>query len=407
MTQVAMGPLPIIDADSHVTEPPDVWTSRVPQRFQHLVPQVDLHPQTGHNHWRIGDAWFWPVAGGLLTQAGWPEHVPSQPFEYEEADPGAFDPVKRLERMDEYGIDIQLLYPNLIGFAAMTLIPLGIEVSSMIVRAYNDFIWEWSAADRGRLVPMAMIPFWDTDAAIAELGRCADVGFRGILFANKFEKIGLPSFVDPYWDKIYDAVQALDLPINYHVGFGDREDMLREEEAAKRRAANTEELRQAALRPAVVFMSQNYILGEILTSGVCERFPRLKFVNVETGFGHIPFYLEALDWHFRVYGNPTEMRLPPSEYFRRQCYGTYWFEKDTLRLLDLFPDNFMFSTDYPHSTSLAPGPGGATEVMPADYVADAHKELSPEIRDKACFGNANAIYKLDLTRRTPASERSA
>ena len=80
---------------------------------------------------------------------------------------------------------------------------------------------------------------------------------------------------------------------------------------------------------------------------------------------------------------------------------------DTLRLLELYPDNFMFSTDYPHSTSLAPGPGGATQEMPADYVADAHKELSPEVRDKACFGNANAIYKLDLTRRAPASERPA
>jgi uncharacterized protein len=399
MTQIAKASVPIIDADSHVTEPADLWTARVPERFQQLVPRVDIHPETGHHHWRIGDTWYWPVAGGLLSQAGWPEYVPSQPFEYEEADPGAYNPVRRLERMDEYGIDAQILYPNLIGFASSMIIPLGVEVSTMIVRAYNDFIWEWAAADRSRLVPVATIPFWDNDAAIAEMERCAEMGFHGILFANKLEKIGMPSFVDPYWDKLYDAVQALDLPLNYHIGFGEREDHMSEEKASKRREDDVEERRQAAIRPAVVFMSQNYILGEILTSGVCERFPRLKFVNVETGFGHIPFYLEALDWHYRIYGNPNDLPMPPSEYFRRQCYGTYWYEKDALRLLDLYPDNFMFSTDYPHSTSLAPGPCGGTTEMPSDYFAETHKGLSDELREKVSFGNANALYKLGLARR--------
>lgn len=31
----------IIDVDTHVTETPDLWTSRVPERMRDLVPRVD------------------------------------------------------------------------------------------------------------------------------------------------------------------------------------------------------------------------------------------------------------------------------------------------------------------------------------------------------------------------------
>jgi len=45
------------------------------------------------------------------------------------------------------------------------------------------------------------------------------MGHRGILFANKYELIGLPSFTDPHWDKVYAAAQEMELSINFHVGF--------------------------------------------------------------------------------------------------------------------------------------------------------------------------------------------
>src|SRR5207248_748306 len=99
-----------------------------------------------------------------------------------------------------------------------------------------------------------------------------------------------------------------------------------------------------------------------------DRFPRLKLVSVESGFGHVPFYLEALDWEWLTFGNTSP--LLPSEYFRRQCYGTFWFERTTLPLLAAYPDNFMFSTDYPHATSLSPGPASPADV-PAEHVAHA------------------------------------
>ena len=42
---------------------------------------------------------------------------------------------------------------------------------------------------------------------------------------------------------------------------------------------------------------------------------------------------------------------------RRQIYGMYWFERASVRaVIDLLADNLMFETDFPHATSLSPGP---------------------------------------------------
>ena len=398
MTTPATDPWTIVDTDSHITEPPDVWTARVPKKYAELVPHVAVHPKTGRRHWRVADVWYWPVAGGGTSQAGWPEPLPSGPWEYDEADPAVYKAGDRLRRMDEFGLEVQIVYPNIIGFISATLIPLGLEVSTMAVRAWNDFMLEWCSADPRRLVPIAALPFWDVDAAVVEMERCVNLGFKGVLFANKFERIGLPSFVSSHWDRVYAAAQDFDVPINYHVGFDSYEDKMAEDTGVKAhlRDASSEEAQNFVLNGLDLLMAQPGVLGRLLVSGLCEKFPKLKLVSVETGFGHFTFYLEMLDWYWRQYGNAKAFPLLPSEYFKRQCYGTYWFEQKTLPGLSVYPDNFMFSTDFPHGTSLSPGPFGGTTLKPFEYVAEGHAPLDAGLRAKVLSGNAAAIYKLDL-----------
>ena len=74
------------------------------------------------------------------------------------------------------------------------------------------------------------------------------------------------------------------------------------------------------------------VIANLITGGVCHRFPDLKFVSVESGVGWIPFALEHLDWQWKNCGVPQEhpeYDLLPSEYFKRQIYGCFWFENDT------------------------------------------------------------------------------
>jgi predicted TIM-barrel fold metal-dependent hydrolase len=384
----------IVDSDSHITEPADMWTSRVPTKFVERVPRVDTHPQSGSSNWRIGNHWLGPV--GSLAQAGFNQYMPVTPLEYSDCDPGSFDARTRLERLDEYGIRIQVVYPNIVGFHAKLIAELGAELALLCVRAYNDFMLEWTAVAPERLIPIAMLPFWDREESVSEMNRCVELGYRGVLFANKLERINMPSYVDPHWDPIYAAAQDLDIPINFHIGFADPGKMHEADSMIEARN-NADSFRiPKALATTALFMQQSSVLGPLLTSGICDRFPRLKLVNTESGFGHIPFYLETLDWQVHTYGAHKGLNFLPSEYFKRQCYGTFWFERASLPLLSVYPDNFMFSTDYPHPTSLSPGPCSPTQQLPMDYARESFAGIDRSLAQKALFENAVSLYKLEI-----------
>ena len=79
MTDTMVAGIRVVDTDTHVTEPPDLWTSRVAKRWVDQAPHVERHPETGHTHWRIGDSWLMPV--GFYAVAGWKEHPPATPAE--------------------------------------------------------------------------------------------------------------------------------------------------------------------------------------------------------------------------------------------------------------------------------------------------------------------------------------
>jgi predicted TIM-barrel fold metal-dependent hydrolase len=389
MADTMVAGIRVIDTDTHVTEPPDLWTSRVAKKYVDAVPHVELNPETGHNHWRIGDSWLMPV--GFYAVAGWKEHPPATPSELDEVDPGAWIAEDRLKRMDEYGIFAQVLYPNLIGFESPLFVGLGTELALECVRAYNDFITDFSSVDPRRLIPIAMLPYWDVDAALIEMKRIKEKGHRGVLFANKYEMIGLPNFADTHWDPIYAAAQEMELSINFHVGFS---------QSKTGSAANMSQMlanfdpRAAARGTALGLMTNADSIAMIITSGLCDRFPKLDFVSVESGFGFIPYLLESLDWHWKGYGAHIKSPMLPSEYFRRQCYGSFWFEKTTLPLLSEYPDNFMFETDYPHPTSMSPGPASPAE-LPSIHIEKSFVNVPKDVTRKALHDNAARVYHLN------------
>ena len=105
----------IIDVDTHVTEPPDLWTSRMSSaKWGDRIPYVKWDDRWKEERWHVGDASFIGVGTGAM--AGWNDYIPSQPPRMDDTDPGSWDPHARLKRMDEYGIYGQLIYPNILGF---------------------------------------------------------------------------------------------------------------------------------------------------------------------------------------------------------------------------------------------------------------------------------------------------
>src|SRR5262245_9727111 len=103
----------IIDADAHLTEPRDLWTSRVPKRYVDAVPHM-VRADGGWDVWELGGVRISTV--GLLAVAGWDSFPPNPPLTLEECHPGAYDANARLRYMDEVGIWAQIMYPNVAGF---------------------------------------------------------------------------------------------------------------------------------------------------------------------------------------------------------------------------------------------------------------------------------------------------
>jgi len=92
-------------------------------------------------------------------------------------------------------------------------------------------------------------------------------------------------------------------------------------------------------------------MGRLLMGGVCERFPGLTFIFLESGGGSCATRLERMDEQVEQF--PLErprLSLLPSEYFRRQCHIS--FDPGEWNLVSsasaIGPDRIIWASDYQH-----------------------------------------------------------
>ncbi|HMD45802.1 MAG TPA: amidohydrolase family protein, partial [Acidimicrobiales bacterium] len=348
----------IIDADTHITEPADVWASRVPARVAGAMPQL-VRNERGVDVWMLGGQ---PIyRAGVTAPAGWPGWPPEFPPTIEDCHPAAYDSTARLGHMDENGIWACALYPNIAGFGSQQFLAIeDDEAKRWAVRGYNDFLFDWTSVDPRRFITVVSVPFWDVAASVAEVERCAGLGARGVLFTGEPQRFGLPFLADRHWEPLWSVAEEAGLPIHFHIGGGEGEST----EMADRMPVQGHP--GATAHAAVnLFMKNGIQCADLILSGVLARHPDLDFVSVESGAGWVPFMLETADYSYLGAFSPGRARtdeLLPSELFFRQVYVTYWFEEVApRRLLDELPvDNVLFETDFPHTACLY---GNITETI--------------------------------------------
>jgi predicted TIM-barrel fold metal-dependent hydrolase len=385
------GAYDVIDVDTHVTEPADLWTSRVASKWHDRVPHIE----------RVDGKDLWVIDGrkspgpGLFSIAGYDGRPPDEfPPTYAEIVPSAYDAKARLEHMDREGIYAQVLYPNVGGFGSQNFLRMNEpELMRECVRAYNDFVTEWASAAPERLLPVTALPFWSVDESVAEIRRCAERGHRSVLFPSQPQDFHQPGLSDRHWDPIWATAQALEQPISFHIG-GQAGLGVKAAEFAKESQVMGVKA-QFARVSALAFIGNALGISEIICGGICHRFPRLNFVSVESGAGWVPGLIEALDWQWHNAGvarEHPEYELLPSEFFRRQIYACFWFERDLLtRAVELYPDNMLYETDFPHPTSMSPGPATPAQ-HPREYAAEALRALPEATVGKVLHDNAARVY---------------
>jgi predicted TIM-barrel fold metal-dependent hydrolase len=77
-------------------------------------------------------------------------------------------------------------------------------------------------------------------------------------------------------------------------------------------------------------------------------------------------------------------------------YGCFWFETATVKAaIDQFgPDWILYESDFPHPTSMAPGPATAA-VAPREFIAEGLSDIPEESLRKILHDNAADLYHLD------------
>ncbi len=382
--------LSIIDVDAHITEPHDLWSSRAPASMKDRLPRV-----VGSGAERN-----WVVDRDIQISTTNPSSVIKKDgnksrgvdffgYQIEDVHPASYDMKERVKLLDEFGLYAQILYPNVAGFGSQNF--MKVEDSDLrlaCAQIYNDAMAEIQADSGDRLLPMALMPWWNIEQSVEEVERAKSLGLKGIVMCSDPDSIGLPDLGDDAWKPFWDACNDAELPVNFHIGASETSFNMFGRAAWPSNGMR----RRLALGSAALFVENSRVISNMLYSGIFERCPKLKIVSVESGIGWIPFVLESIDYEWEETASHLEVKLTkkPSDYFRDHVYGCFWFEKTApTKLIDqIGEDNVLFETDFPHPTCLYPNV--------QEYIAEVSADWTETRKRKILQDNAAALYKIDL-----------
>jgi predicted TIM-barrel fold metal-dependent hydrolase len=386
---LALDGLRVIDADTHLTEAHDLWTSRAPAKFKDRVPRI--HEIDGRPMWVVDGAELgFAGGGGVIDREGGKGRALEALYSWTQAQihQGAYDPKARIAVMDDSGIWAQVCFPNSIGLGGQGISDAvsDPELRLLCIQIYNDAMAEIQAESNLRLMPMPVLPAWDVAASAKEAERVAGLGLRGVNMTSDPQDLGAPDLANRAWDQLWEVCAALHMPVHFHIGAS----LTTMTYFGTYPWASQSEDTKLAIGGTMLFIGNARVVANIILSGMLDRHPTLKMVSVESGVGWIPFILEALDYEMSE-NAPKELdrlTMLPSEYFKRNLYATFWFEKNNVPALiaSVGEDNVLFETDFPHPTCLYP--------KPLDTVAEKMETLTPEVQRKILGENAAKLYRL-------------
>ena len=376
----------MIDIDSHVLEPPDLWINNLEPRYKDRALRFEVD-EKGWEYMCVDNAHYhgYFLDGGIFGRAGAGQPGRTRPIEdylvpgmvtYDEGRPaGAYDPTEHIKVLDQRGIDMVILYPTMgITWEWVCEDP---ALALAYARVYNDWIANFCQKDSSRLAHVAHIPLRDVEGAVDEARRVEGQGAKGLMIYGTPTNGG--SYGDSCFDPFWSVCQELRLPVSLHATgnpkyFGNE---------------LYPEANHTVTWWVYMWASEDVKLGftSFFQGGVFEKFPDFKLVVTESGSGWLPHWLERMDEYYELFGSTTGMKMFPSDYFKRQC----WIdmepdEKEALRPVELLgADKFLWAGDFPHSDSSS------------DPVGELKENLRslPEVDQRKIMGeNAIKLYQL-------------
>jgi predicted TIM-barrel fold metal-dependent hydrolase len=341
----------LISADSHIVEPPDMYTGRIDPKFRDRAPKMERRKtQSGREY----DAWV--INGtqvgtlGAVMQAGQRFEDPSQiDFlgVWEDVRKGGYDAHSMIVENEEDGVWGSCLQPSQGLF--WYRLP-DSELLTEICRVYNDWITDFCKPYPERLKGIAMLNVDDVEEGCRELERAKKLGLVGAFIP--VSPVPDKPYRDPVYDRLWATAQANEMPLLMHIATN------RAGVPGCEFTMNVGELTGAGRSTTDHWV--RYSLSAMLFAGVFDRFPRLKVGSVEHETAWIPHWLKQMDFTYRerpvfTKGWKSQSGMLPSDYWRRNMFVEFMEDDLGVELRQhIGVDNMLWGSDFPHAESTWP-----------------------------------------------------
>jgi predicted TIM-barrel fold metal-dependent hydrolase len=336
----------VLDSDMHIMEPPDLWERYIDSKYRDRAPRGVTSANVRDLRMVYPDGRDWARTMTRRNNAARGRNFDRNQEVYRSDAERGWTAQVQLEAMDIEGIDVAVLYPTR-GLRALVVHDMDAGFAAAMARAYNNWLYDFSAKDPARLIGAGMISPYDMNDAVSEARRCAEeLGFRAVFLRSN--PLVDHQWHDEYYEPLWSALEDLNMSLGFHESTGTGKNHLGE------RLEPNLMLRRVYAQP----FEQMMALGSFCAAGVLARHPKLRVAFLEANCSWLPWLLWRLDEGWEREGDvwAPDVSVNPSDYFRRQCVVS--IEPDEVVATHVIDDfgsgQLVFSTDYPHGDSKYP-----------------------------------------------------
>jgi predicted TIM-barrel fold metal-dependent hydrolase len=374
-------PFRTISADSHISEPPDLWTKRIDRRFADRAPRISTFDD---GDYFVVDGQVPMAPGnrglGIGLMATKRKYTDPEGYDFDwtgrwrDVPEAAYDPDVRVRELDREDIEAELLYAT---FGLQMFAIADTEFRYACFRAYNDWLAEFCQTAPKRLFGVALIPTDNIERDVVELERCAKLGMKGAMVTiaqQSGERLDSEKL-----SRLWSAAEALQIPVSLHVA-----------------ASETDFQVTGNMWTdfSCVFTPTMYTIVSMIFSGLFDRHRGLKVLSVENDASWALAVLERMDdrWtHDRhwAWGDALTSGRKPSQIFQDHVGCTFMRDRTAILNRDIIGrGNLLWGSDFPHHDGAWPASSTALEKQFCG--------IPPE--DQIRIGRTNAIdfYNLPI-----------
>jgi predicted TIM-barrel fold metal-dependent hydrolase len=355
--------------DSHFLEPDSLWQDSLPTRLAELVPRTVKDPD---------GLWETVHIDGMSFRRRLPTGTLKEFYEASSRAPGASDITKRLPDLDQEGIWGEVVFPSLGMWSSSFRTP---EVLREALRVSNDWAFETIERYSPRMVTTAQVSTLDIGDAVAELERCAEMGYRAVFLPTKPHPLQ-KDWHDDAWEPFWTAAERAGIVLSFHIGTDPIDLSKGGSLGVVYRGPGGAVLNYTE----TTFGGQRAVM-KLVASGALDRHPDLKVLVSEGGATWVPFVADRMEEGYRQHAMAVRPKLSrsPREIIYSQVYASFQHDESAVGAMTAMGfRNVMWGSDYPHME----GTFGHTQET-LHHLFDG---VDPAVRDRITHGAFQELF---------------